>query len=78
MTFVVVLITTPQKKRPNFGRFFITFSFPSGKLLLFSYVVLLGFVLNTELVKTNDSLKWRSEYKVYKMYPNISRKTTQN
>jgi hypothetical protein len=34
-----------------------------------------NFTFTTELVKTNDSLKWKSEYKVYKMYPNISRKT---
>lgn len=34
-----------------------------------------NFTFTTELVKTNDSLKWKSEYKAYKMYPHISRKT---
>ena len=34
-----------------------------------------NFTFNTELVRANTKSGWESEYKVYKMYPHISRKT---
>jgi hypothetical protein len=34
-----------------------------------------NFTFNTELVRTKTKSGWESEYKVYKMYPHISRKT---
>lgn len=33
-----------------------------------------NFTFNTELVRANTKSGWESEYKVYKMYPHISRK----